>query len=670
LLVVEDDEIDRRAMRRAILPHMAAEIAEATTCQSALEHLTAHAVDCVLLDYNLPDGDGLSVIADARARGVSVPFVVMTGQGDEELAVKLMKAGASDYLSKSSLSPERLTHSIRYAMHLHQYERQARRAELALRESQEWLAKTLHSIVDAVVTTDVLGNVTYLNPAAERLTGWTEQEARGKPLGEVVRVGGAPGVQTLYERLLAALQRGEALGHRDDVLLTTKDGSTVPVDKTATLLYGENGSAIGAVIALSDISHRKRSEDRLKFIAHASTLLGSSIDYDETLANATRIAVPALADVALLVAVEDELSTWRAAHACADPTKEPLLEQLDQVLNASVGSAAVRELGLTEPLFVPEVTDLELTHAFGNSPAVLEAIRALGPRSAMLVPLSSRSATGVIAFAMTSSARRYGAADLALAHDLSRRLALALDNAWLFHKSQRAVQAREEILAFVSHDLRSPLANISMAHELLSAQPREPAVSAKLSIIRRAVDRMTRLIQDLLDAASLESGRFALAPRAEKASSLIGDVCELFVPQAAEKQLTLDCQVNDSLPRVFCDRDRVLQVLSNLVANAIKFTMHGKVVVHAELAHDEVRFCVSDTGPGIGAEDLPRLFERFWRGGTDRSGAGLGLAIAKGIVEAHGGRIWAESELGRGTRFYFVLPTARSSQVEADAVQA
>jgi signal transduction histidine kinase len=426
---------------------------------------------------------------------------------------------------------------------------------------------------------------------------------------------------------------------------------------------------MGAVIALSDISHRKRAEERLRFLAQASTLLGSSIDYDETLTNATRLVVPAVADAALLVCVEDELSSWRTAHASADPAALPVLERIERAIRDTVGARAVRELGLEAPLFITQVSDVELARTLGGVPTLLELVRALEPQSAMLVPISSRSVGGVMAFASIGSGRRYGAADLALAHDVARRTALALDNAWLFHQSQHAVQARDEILAFVSHDLRSPLANISMAHELLSAQPHDQATSAKLQMIRRAVDRMTRLIQDLLDAASLESDRFALEQRAETPASLMAEACELFRPQAAEKGLRLECDLDDELAPVYCDRNRLLQVLSNLIANAIKFTSRGKVAVRAERLGDDMRFCVQDTGPGIEEEHLTRLFDRFWRGATDRSGAGLGLCIAKGIVEAHGGRIWAESELGRGTAFYFLVPVARPSQLDAEQLQ-
>jgi PAS domain S-box-containing protein len=668
LLIVHDDETERNALRQAVADLVSAEIVEMHDAESALAYLAEHGADCVLLDNDLRDGTALRVLADARTRGIDAPFVVLTDQGDEELAVKLMKAGASDYLPTSALEPARLAHSIRYAMHLHQYERQARSAAQALRDSREWLAKTLHSIVDAVITTDVDVRVTYLNPAAERLTGWRQHEAHGLPLGEVVRTNTPPGVPPLHERLSEAFRSGKHVAQREDVLLTTRSGGLVPVDKTVTLLHAENGSPIGAVIALSDMSHRRRGEERLKFLAQASTLLGSSIDYDETLSNATRLVVPALADVALLVCVEDEQARWRTAHASADPSVLPQVQAIERVVREKVGARAVRELSLEAPLFITEVSDVELQRTVGGVPELLELIRALAPTSAMLVPISSRSAGGVMAFAATGRGRHYGAADLELAHDVARRTALALDNAWLFHQSQHAVQARDEILAFVSHDLRSPLANIALAHELLSAQPQDQPTSAKLQMIRRAVDRMTRLIQDLLDAASLESDRFALERRPETPASLLTEVCELFRPQAAEKRLTLECHPNDALPAVYCDRNRILQVLSNLVANAIKFTSAGTIGVSAEGLGDEVRFSVTDTGPGIEPEHLSRLFDRFWRGGSDRSGAGLGLCIAKGIVEAHGGRIWVESELGRGTRFSFLVPVARPS-LDAEPVQ-
>jgi signal transduction histidine kinase len=181
-------------------------------------------------------------------------------------------------------------------------------------------------------------------------------------------------------------------------------------------------------------------------------------------------------------------------------------------------------------------------------------------------------------------------------------------------------------------------------------------------IVRRAADRMNRMIQDLLDVKRMESGRLTIDSRPEQPDVLINDTVDMLRPLAAGSIIRMETNIEDNLPPVIADAARIQQVLSNLVGNAVKFTPRaGTISVCAERGDGEVRFSVIDTGPGIPAEQLPHIFGRFWQAKTsDRRGIGLGLAIAKGIVEAHNGRIWVESSVGLGSTFYFTLPTANS----------
>ena len=228
----------------------------------------------------------------------------------------------------------------------------------------------------------------------------------------------------------------------------------------------------------------------------------------------------------------------------------------------------------------------------------------------------------------------------------------------MYDEARREVNAREEVLKIVSHDLRNPLNTISMSAGLMLEVevPREQQVK-QLSMIKRAGERMNRLIQDLLDAAKIEAGRLGVEPRPIEVAPLVAEAFDMLRPIASEKSVRLDVSVADELPTIMADAGRVLQVLSNLVGNAIKFTpADGRVSIRVEKLAGNVRFNVADTGPGIPPEQLPHIFGRFWQADrSDRRGIGLGLAIAKGIVEAHGGRISVESRVGEGTSFYFTL---------------
>jgi len=235
--------------------------------------------------------------------------------------------------------------------------------------------------------------------------------------------------------------------------------------------------------------------------------------------------------------------------------------------------------------------------------------------------------------------------------------ALASDNARLYERAQQAVRVREQILAIVSHDLRNPLGAILLTTNALAKKGTLPQAVGR---IQRAAERMLRLIEDLLDFASIEAGHLAIKRRPQDPEAMIQETLASFEGIAEDKGLQMTADVEPNLPKVFCDHDRVLQVLSNLVGNAAKATPEGgHISLRIAARGDEVLFSIADDGPGIGEEDLTHLFERYWRSDdVEYKGTGLGLAIGRGIVTAHGGRIWAESKLGHGTSFFFTVPVA------------
>jgi signal transduction histidine kinase len=229
-------------------------------------------------------------------------------------------------------------------------------------------------------------------------------------------------------------------------------------------------------------------------------------------------------------------------------------------------------------------------------------------------------------------------------------------------KAERATQLRDEMLAMVAHDLRDPLHTIALGLEtLLKLQsPDDERAASQILLMQRTVRSMNRMILDLLDVTRIEGGNFLFARERVQVQPLLDEVVELFEAPAQERGISLTCHAPEGLPCVIGERDRLIQVLSNLIGNAVKFTQtHGRVGVHVQLLDEALRFSVQDTGPGIASESLPQLFNRFWQANsTGHVGTGLGLPIAQAIVEAHGGRIWAESVLGRGTTVHFTVPCA------------
>lgn len=231
------------------------------------------------------------------------------------------------------------------------------------------------------------------------------------------------------------------------------------------------------------------------------------------------------------------------------------------------------------------------------------------------------------------------------------------------HELRMAVKMREDVLAVVSHDLRSPLQTVQLASSMLQAHHASDHRSRRyLEMIHRASLRMDTLIDDLLDTANIRAGRFVLEPQRERLDSVVSEAFDLQEPLAAEKGIVMIRESIVEGVHVSCDRDRILQVFGNLIGNAIKFCRSGDTIsVGAVRAGDVVQLSVANTGPGIAPDVLPYLFDAYWSGTEHASqGSGLGLFICRGIVQGHGGRIWAESTPGAaGVRFLFTLPIAR-----------
>lgn len=229
--------------------------------------------------------------------------------------------------------------------------------------------------------------------------------------------------------------------------------------------------------------------------------------------------------------------------------------------------------------------------------------------------------------------------------------------------AEAATIARDLVLATVSHDLRNPLNTILMSTGLIFeflGSNLDPKVRERVDAIARVADQMRGMIDDLLDTATIEAGGFSINCRVQDPIALAREEAELLAPIASDAGLILDTSFPDELPSIHADGARIRRVIANLLGNAIKFTPPGGTVgLGVCSSGTEVIYSVGDTGPGIPEQDLPRIFERFWRGNpTVRGGVGLGLSLSKWVVEAHGGRIWVESEIGRGTSFFFTIPLA------------
>ena len=317
------------------------------------------------------------------------------------------------------------------------------------------------------------------------------------------------------------------------------------------------------------------------------------------------------------------------------------------------------------------VDDTELAPAWASYRDVFRTERI---RSLAFIPLVHRRKVVGKLMLYRAEPGRFTARELELATTAAHHVALAVERTAAQHALARAfsveraayleaaeaTRAREEIISVVSHDLRSPLAAILAGASVLVEREVEPIrVAAIGHRIHRQAERMARLVEDLVDYAAIQSGRVALSRAPHPPQAIVDAAMDMFGAIATEQGLHFESNLEPGLPVVECDSERALQVMANLMSNALKITPRGgSIAIGAKPRLDQgpVVFYVKDTGPGIAPEDQARVFERFWRGkSATYKGSGLGLSIARGIVAAHGGRIWVESAVGEGATFYFSL---------------
>lgn len=413
----------------------------------------------------------------------------------------------------------------------------------------------------------------------------------------------------------------------------------------------------------------RRRVSRWHFLAEASAVLDSALDYEETIRRVCSLAVPAVADYFVVLVLDDHGVPEFSAIEARDPEKKELIRKLAPYRESFI-AIPEHPVAMALRTCLPqhyEMTD-ELLRRFSINDEVYRITQAIAPAVWDIVPLAVHGRVfGFLSFGtVQDSGRLFQREDEALGRELARRAAHAIAHARMYAEERRAVQDREEVVAIVSHDLKDPLSTVRAAldmalEERLTGENADPALRKPLIIARDATERMLRLVRDLLDFTKLHAGQFDVDVSPEKPAEIVHAAITQLKPIADKRGVTLTTEVRPELPDVLVDRDRIAQVLSNLIGNATKFTpAGGHVVVRAAQQDGVIRFAVEDTGEGIAPDHLPHLFDRYWHAGRGtQSGSGLGLAIAKGIVEAHGGTLQVESRLGHGSTFSFTARQAR-----------
>lgn len=543
-----------------------------------------------------------------------------------------------------------------------------RRAETeALRRSEDRFRSLVEASSQIVWTTAPDGQMMDEQPSWGEFTGQELAEYESWGWFAAIHPDDREATAGMWEEALANRQPAE-LEHR----VRRHDGVYRDCIVRVVPVLEPTGQVREWVGTHTDVTDRARTSEDRDLLVEAGRVLSTSLDPRETLGALTGLIVPRLADWCTVETLSEDGGVQRILSVHSDPHRAELLRDIETRFPSSAdGPRGVAYVLRTEQSELIREVAQPLLSELAPDPEHRKLLGELGLTSRICVPLTARGQVlGALTLALADSSERYDLRDLALAEELARRAATAIDNARLHAQLQSAVRGRDDVLGIVSHDLRNPLHTIMMCTEMLLDEEFSAEEGRRqLESVQRSARAMNRLIQDLLDVSRSESGRLAIDARSEEPAGILDEACDAMRALAESRSVRLECRAAEGLQPIHADRARLLQVLSNLVGNAIKFSTEGASVAMAVAPTEGAAlFTVSDEGPGIDPADIPHLFEPHWQAkSTAHLGAGLGLAISKGIVEAHGGRVWVESAPGEGSRFHFTVPLAGTAPARPEA---
>lgn len=562
-----------------------------------------------------------------------------------------------------------------------------RRLEEAQRRSEERFRRIIEGAPDAIAVHSK-DRFIYVNPAAITMWGCQEpDELIGRSALGVIH----PEDRALATwRIREQVEKGQPVPTIEERIVR-RDGSVMWGEVTAMPIEYDERSAI--VTFVRDITARRlaeaerdrllveeqaaravaeRAERRAAFLAEASRVLASSLDYEATLTSVAQIAVSALGTWCVVDLVGDRRVVYRVAAAHRDKDKEAMLHSLVQPQPAAT-SGIIADLVAGRSVLVPVVEPATLQEISLGSDEIAAALHAadanIRPRSIILVPLTVRGRTiGVITIAACDDVR-FGQDDLRLVEDLAQRSAIAVDNARLYREAREAVLAREEFLSIASHELKTPLTSLQLAIQSVERLLR-PAVTAESVagadlFVRQAIEtagrqtrRLIQLVHALLDVSRIHTGQLVLSLEGMDLSALVREASDRLRADLESARCAIELDLEPAWGR--WDRSRIDQVVTNLLSNAIKFGARKPISVTVRKLEGVVRLTVQDRGIGLAESERDRIFRRFERAVSQRhyGGLGLGLYIVHRIVKAHGGKVYVDSQPGQGAIFSVELPPA------------
>jgi PAS domain S-box-containing protein len=608
VLQIDDDEIDVRLVKRALskCTKPAKFVVESASCLTdGLNLLKTKQYDVLLLDLGLPDSNGIETVQSASKTNANIPIVVLTGLENEETGLEAIKNGASDYLVKGPAMETSLVRTALYAI-------ERKKVAEKLHESQQMLQLVMNSIPQAIFWKD--RNLVYLgcNAVFAKHAGLASpQDVVGKTNADMPWKKEETEFYNKCDREVFENNTGKY--HISEPQLQA-DGKQAWLDANKVPLHDSEGNVVGILGIYEDVTERR----------HAERALQIAEDRYRTIFENSAVAIMMADD-------QERLISWNK-----------FTEQL---------------LGMTkDDLHLKPVRSLYPEDAWNKIRT--HEVRQKGIQYHLETQMLKKNGEVIevdISLSVLKDPDGHITGSIGVIRDIT-------DRKEADRKVKEAMDLKSQFISTVSHELRTPLTIIKEDIALImdGAAGRVKSKQKEiLEIAQRNIDRLARLINDVLDFQKLQSGRAKFNMQDNNINSVIETVYSTMAGAVKKKGVELQLAIDNTLPKVTFDSDKMIQVLTNLVSNAMKFTDKGSITISTRRIENAIRVSVIDTGCGMKQEDLPKLFQQFQQlnsGNRKTGGTGLGLAISKDIVEKHGGRIWVESEFGKGTTMHFLLP--------------
>jgi PAS domain S-box-containing protein len=525
------------------------------------------------------------------------------------------------------------------------------------------LAAIVNISADGIIALDDDFKIVRFNRGAEEMFGWEESDLLGQPLDRLLPASARAIHRGHVHTFADGPTESRRMAERREVAGLRRSGEQFPAEASIARVTMDGHTTF--MVTLRDVSARRRAEERQRLLSTAGWLLAASLDVDSTMATVTELPLPLLGHWSMLELLTGDGGIQRVAASHHDARKQELTSRLVLTNARALPTTPSRLSGgrIAHESAAQRVLDIA-GWAAANAGDERERglFESLGGSSVLVVPLrASGRAVGALHLVRTTPGGTHSEDEAQVAEQYAGLCVLALENTRLYQEARRALKDRDDMLSVVSHDLRNPVNAIVLltGAALHRADGDMPLMSRdEVESIRAASRQADGLIQDLQDVSRIAMGRLRVDPVPTSIIDIIEEAAMMFEPAVKDAELTLLRVIDTNAPNLAVDRSRILQVLSNLMGNALRFTPpEGVLTVTLETRAHDLRIAVRDTGPGVNPADVARVFERYWQAPRLlRAGSGLGLYIAKGIVDAHGGDIGLISTPGQGSEFWFTLP--------------